>query len=245
MQTIKYIVVGAFFLTVISLGSCKHYLDFEVPVPPVDTTHIDTTHIDTTHVDTCAAGVISFKEDVLPILQSNCAKSGCHDASSHREGLITDNYLNLMNTSDISGNGTGSDFWRSINRTGNERMPPPPNDPLTAAQKNIIKTWIQQGAQNTTCSHQVGCDTTNMSFAQDIYPMIQLHCLGCHQGSSTLGGVDLAGYANVMIYVNNGQLMKSMNHDPSVVAMPYNASKLDNCTLAKFQSWINSGAPNN
>ena len=31
---------------------------------------------------------LCFERDILPIFISNCAKSGCHDASSHQEGFV-------------------------------------------------------------------------------------------------------------------------------------------------------------
>ena len=228
------------------MPSCKHDLIYNTPINiPVDTSH-KPPPVDTTHCDTCAAGVISFSEDVLPILVSNCATTGCHDSISHREGLVTTSYQWLMSTSNISSRLLNSGFWRSINGSSGEDQMPPGN-PLTAAQLSIIQQWLQQGAPNTTCRHQCGCDSTNMSFATNIYPIIQTYCTGCHKPGAASGSVDLTGYSNLLAQVNNGKLMKTIKHEtaPGIVAMPYGSQKLSDCTISKIQSWVNAGAPNN
>ena len=38
---------------------------------------------------------ICFERDVLPIFQSNCAKSGCHDAGAHKGGYALDNHADV------------------------------------------------------------------------------------------------------------------------------------------------------
>jgi hypothetical protein len=150
-----------------------------------------------------------------------------------------------MGSSHNPSSGFNGAFWQSLNGTNGDQMPA--SGQLPAAQLSIIQQWMQQGCQNTTCSHQCGCDSTNVTYSQNISPVIQTYCLGCHQTGSAQGGVDLTGYANVLAQVNNGKLMKTIKFEtgPGIVGMPYNASKLNDCTIAKFQAWVNAGAPNN
>jgi hypothetical protein len=243
IKSIVLLLVVGLIATLLVIPSCKHDLVYCPLIKPVDTSH----HVivDTTHCDTCAAGVISFTEDVLPILVSNCAKTGCHDATTQANGLITTNYQLLMSTSDISGNPLGSNFWNSMSGGGDNAMPPA--GPLTAPQLAIIQQWLQQGAPNTACSHYCGCDSVHVTFAQNIYPVIQNYCLGCHTTGSALGNTDLTGYSKVLVQVTNGKLMKTIQHQtgPGIVAMPYGSAQLSACTIAKFQTWVNGGAPNN
>jgi len=248
MKVFALMLIGLVLITLFIIPSCQHDLVYNTPINPIDTSQhpIDTTHhpVDTLHCDTCAAGVISFTEDVLPILQSNCAKSGCHDAITHQSNLNTTSYTSLMGGSHKPTSLTGG-FWQSL--TGGGGDPMPPSGPLSSAQLQIIQTWIQQGHQNTTCTHICACDTTNVSFSSSIYPVIQTYCTGCHQPGTAQGGVDLTGYTNVLAQVNNSKLMKTIKWEtgPGIVAMPYNGSKLNDCTISKFQSWVNAGAPNN
>jgi hypothetical protein len=92
------------------------------------------------------------------------------------------------------------------------------------------------------------CDTTNVTYATSIQPVMQNYCLSCHSNASAgaLGGnIKLENYADLKIYADNGILYKVVSHDPSVPAMPLGANKLDDCTLAIIKIWVDAGAPNN
>jgi hypothetical protein len=62
------------------------------PPLPVDTTATGTP---------CDPAVVYFEKDVLPILTSNCAYSGCHNAASAKDGIVLDNYANVIRTGKI------------------------------------------------------------------------------------------------------------------------------------------------
>src|SRR5690349_8075119 len=38
---------------------------------------------------------LCFERDILPIFQSNCAKSGCHDAASAQDGYVFTSYQTI------------------------------------------------------------------------------------------------------------------------------------------------------
>ena len=48
----------------------------------------------------CDPDSVYFDNQVLPILVSNCAKPGCHDAASHQDGVVLSSYASLMSTVD-------------------------------------------------------------------------------------------------------------------------------------------------
>src|SRR6185369_2683308 len=50
---------------------------------------------------TCDPDTVYFANDILPLFISNCAKSGCHDAASHQEGIILDTYSHIISTGNI------------------------------------------------------------------------------------------------------------------------------------------------
>jgi mono/diheme cytochrome c family protein len=92
------------------------------------------------------------------------------------------------------------------------------------------------------------CDTTAVTYAQTVKPMINAYCLSCHGTSSynTLGGaMNLDGYTNLIKQVQNGQLLKSIKHEAGASPMPKNQQQLSDCNIAKIQRWINATAPNN
>jgi len=89
------------------------------------------------------------------------------------------------------------------------------------------------------------CDTTTVvQFSTDVLPVMNASCNlgGCHNTVSASSGVILDTYAGIRTQALNGRLMGSVN---STGTMPKGASKLNNCTLAKIQKWIDAGTPNN
>lgn len=185
----------------LSLFSCQHEpITIEGDNNPVDTTGnnnpTDTTGNNPT--DTTAAGtpcdpdVVYFELDVLPILRSNCAKSGCHDANTAQKGVILESYESIMATGKIEPfNLNDSEVYEVIVETDpDKRMPQPPNARLTSEQVNVIASWILQGAKNETCDPGAGgCNTDNVSYSADIRPIIENNCLGCHRGPTRLGAL--------------------------------------------------------
>jgi len=91
-----------------------------------------------------------------------------------------------------------------------------------------------------------GCNTVNVSFANDIQPILANSCLTCHNALSTIGGgVVLEDHASVLKYANDASLIGSIKHSPGYSAMPESASKLDDCKISKIETWVQSGSPNN
>jgi hypothetical protein len=101
----------------------------------------------------CHPDTVYFQRDILPLLNSSCAKAGCHDAATANDGVILDSYFNVMATADVEpGNPDDSDLYEVITDDDPEdRMPPPPLDPLTNNQIAMIRKWILQGAQDLNC----------------------------------------------------------------------------------------------
>lgn len=89
------------------------------------------------------------------------------------------------------------------------------------------------------------CDTENMSYSTDIVPLITNNCLGCHGTFNYLGNVNLEGHAEIVKYATDGSLVGSIKHSAGYVAMPDGSPKMDACSIAKIESWVNAGSPNN
>lgn len=219
-------------------SSCKH----EIPVPVVEDGGNGGGGNNT---NPCDSDSVYFAMQILPLLQSNCAMSGCHASSNPADGVNLTSYQAVMNSGVISsGNPGNSDLFEAITETDpDKKMPPPPRTPLTSQQIQLIQTWIQQGARNLFCDS--GCDTTNVTWTNTIRPLINLKCLGCHQGTSPGGGYDFSTHAGVAAVAANGKLMGTVQHLPGFSAMPKNQSKLPDCDIAKLRIWVNAGAPNN
>lgn len=251
------------FSTLLILGyligfqACKHdpiLGDDVVPVDPVDTTSnpVDTTGnpVDTTSQGMpCKPDIVYFELDVLPILRSNCALSGCHDEDSAQDGVILTSYANVVQTGDVEPfRPDNSDLYEVIvDDNEDDRMPPAPRTRLTSQQISLIAQWILQGAKDETCDPNAGgCDSENVSFANLVQPVIQTNCLGCHSGSAPSGGIALGTHAQVAAVANSGALYGAISWAAGYSPMPQGASSpLPACTLEQIKSWIDAGTPNN
>ena len=88
--------------------------------------------------------VVSFQEDILPILQASCAVPGCHAAPNPARGLNLETYANFAKGNVFNpGDSKGSEVIRRIDGGGM-----PPGAPLDDAQIQLFKDWIDEGAKN-------------------------------------------------------------------------------------------------
>lgn len=250
-------VLGFFVLGVwtMLMPACVHDPFSPIDPSPIDTTGfpIDTTPVDTMDRDTamgipCDPNVVYFTKDVLPILVSNCAKSGCHDVISHKEGIILNNYQNAMSSDVVKAYNPGnSDLYESITETRPEkRMPEPPNEKLTTEQIDIIGKWILQGAKDLSCDEIVGgCDTTFVSYSTFVAPVLKTYCVGCHSGGAPSGNISLNSHAAVQSLAFSGRLVGAISWANGYKPMPQGSNKLSECKINKIKAWINDGAQNN
>ena len=87
---------------------------------------------------------VSFSNEVLPIFQTGCAISGCHDQSTAKEGEVYTNYENILSSVD-PGNPDNSKSYKSMT---NYFQTMPPDRPLSAEERTKVRVWILQGAKN-------------------------------------------------------------------------------------------------
>ena len=196
-------------------------------------------------VSSCSPDTVYFKQTILPLVTSNCAMSGCHDAISHKEGVILTDYTNIMREVKVS-SPTSSDLYKCLNETGDERMPPAPAAEFSLSNKANLLKWIQQGAKNNSCvATALNCDTTGVSFSATIFPTLKTYCTGCHSGTTPSAGIDLNSHAAIKVYAANGKLMGSINHAVGYIPMPSSTSKLGTCEISQIKAWIAEGTLNN
>jgi mono/diheme cytochrome c family protein len=181
-----------------------------------------------------------FSRDILPVLISKCASTGCHDANTHKEGYVFSSYSTTMGT--VTPGNPGNSKLYQIIMGGEEKMPPAGKPQLTTAEIDSIAAWISYGALNQYCGET--CDTINpVTFAGMIWPVMQTSCTGCHSGATPSGGVALANYSNVATAAANGSLLNSLK-GKGVTKMPYGGS-FSVCRIRQFEIWINNGYLNN
>ena len=210
-------------LSAILMASCTHL----PPVPPVPD-------------PPCDPGIVYFTNEILPMIQSNCAMSGCHSSSNPADGIDLSSYAGIR--SEVrAGNPDESELYQVLFESGEDLMPPPPMAPLTDAQKERIRLWILQGAKKTTCIGD--CDTAAVTtYSGSIAALIQTQCIGCHQGPTASGGVLLTNYSQVSSAVSYLGLLDAINATNGYTAMPP-SGPMTNCNVALMERWVRGGMP--
>lgn len=227
----KYVIFSVLFAWItISYISCKH----EVPVLSELQSQLPVVSV------SCSADTVYFANTILPLLISNCAMSGCHDAASHKEGINLTTYNGVMKEVK-SGNAAKSSLYKSMIETGKDRMPPAPAAAFTTTQLSLVGTWINQGARNNGCS---SCDSTSFKFSINIKPIIADKCQGCHNPNSLGGGIDLSTYNAIKASAASGKLYGSINWASGFSKMPQ-TGKLPTCEIIQIKKWIDAGSLNN
>ncbi|MBL0145330.1 MAG: hypothetical protein IPP48_05830 [Chitinophagaceae bacterium] len=215
----------------IFIANCKHE-NVSIPIDP------------TPQPGPVPNGGVCFETEILPLFQSNCAKSGCHDAATHTEDLVLDSYANIIRKKIVPGNANASDLYEVLFKTGSNKMPPPPNPDLTAAQKALIGKWINEGAKNTVnCG--TSCDSTQFKYSANISLIMSTYCTGCHGGTAPSANINLSTYNGVQQQALNGKLIGAITQAAGYSPMPKSASKLSDCKITQVKKWILAGALNN
>ncbi len=227
MRILFIILIAGIFLIGL-LQSCKH----EIELIPQETTS-----------NSCDKDTVYFENDVLPLIISSCAKSGCHDKASHKDDIILDSYENIMDHGEIKpGKPNSSELIEvMLESDPSDVMPPPPLSPLSSEEIGMISKWISQGANNNSCND---CDTSNVSYSQTISKIISTNCSACHNANNATGGVILDSYSEIKKEVDSKRLKKTINHLPGFKVMPP-GYKLSDCNIKSIEIWIQNGAPNN
>ena len=218
-------------------------------VPKKDTTTIkiiDTTKkilTDTTKIHSfipCNPDTVYFTNVILPLLTSNCGLPGCHNSTSRAKGIDLTNYSGVRSTV-TPGNLNGSELYT---HTQGIKSIMPPSGKLSKTDLDTITQWILQGAKNNSCTAGNGqCDSTNVSFASTIVPIINTYCRGCHNSALQSGGVELDTYNGLLLVAQTGQLMGGLTG--VLPQMPQTGAKLSNCYIGTIRQWIKEGAKNN
>lgn len=187
---------------------------------------------------------VCFERDVLPVFQSNCTQSGCHNSQDRAAGYDLSSYDNIVSHGIVPFDYKASEIYEVLVQPFGG-MPESPYSRLSDEQISKIALWIDEGANNTTCNDSTDCNTSGVTFSASVKPILASYCNGCHSGSSPSGGIDYTTYNGVKATVGNGKLLGSIRHLSGFSPMPQNANKLSACKISTIQAWIDAGAPNN
>ena len=89
------------------------------------------------------------------------------------------------------------------------------------------------------------CDTSAVTFSEDISTIINNNCVGCHSDAGPSGGISLEGHANVADGALNGAVMNRVQRPTGDPLLMPPSGQLSECDQSKLRAWVNEGAPNN
>jgi hypothetical protein len=112
----------------------------------------------------------------------------------------------------------------------------------------------------TSPSHQACAAEPDVSFSQDILPLLKWRCVSCHQPGGEgyeKSGLDLTSYQGVMKGTRFGPMVIAGNPEtsnlmllldwrvPPAVRMPHEKKQLSWCDRDAIRTWIREGAKDN
>lgn len=123
VQKTPLVLLATFVASVFIAFACSSDSEDQVPVPPPTS-------------DPCEGSTASLANDIMPILQQNCAISGCHVSGTGRANFTV--------------KATVIQFASQIRANTQSGVMPPSSSgqTITEAEKSLISCWVSNGAKD-------------------------------------------------------------------------------------------------
>ena len=168
-------------------------------------------------VATAAAQAPRFERDVLPIVTAKCFS--CHGDNS-TVGLDLRTAASIFSGSHsgpvlVKGSPDESLLYKKIS----SRMMPPEafKRPLTEAEIETIRLWIEGGALSDAKEEIVLSEQQVAKFEKEALPVLKARCVTCHTGEQAMGGLDLTTLASLLNGSDNGPVIVEGSADASIL----------------------------
>ena len=105
----------------------------------------------TVYIDNAAevTGTVSLSKDIVPIFNSKCSISGCHNTGGHVPDLTTDKSYNALVNGNYLDLATPANSSLYLWLTGKKTTAMPVGGPSNPSNlNNLVLAWIKQGAKN-------------------------------------------------------------------------------------------------
>ncbi len=218
------------------------------------------------------AAAVSFSRQVAPILAKSCG--GCHIAGRKGDFQMA-SYEGLMRTGMVQrGQGQASRLVEVI-LTGDM---PRGGGKVTSQDVATLIAWIDAGAPCDAPNPAIGIDVVarggaasppppaspaikpvavkpgEVSFASDVAPLLQEHCLKCHGGDETEANLSMANLDALMKGGRTGTVVVAGKGSDSLLVkklrgagiegqrMPLGSPPLPDAAIATIEKWIDQGA---
>ncbi|HET6425597.1 MAG TPA: DUF1549 domain-containing protein, partial [Planctomycetaceae bacterium] len=196
---------------------------------------------------------ITFEQHIQPVLRAKCGR--CHGDETRKGELSLTSAAGLRKGGESGAIFTPKHAEKSrlfeVIRDG--EMPPDQQNPLTAAETETLRRWIDSGAQFKDNAGADGPPVTQ----HDVIPILLLRCTACHGRQQQEAGLDLriraamlrggkSGPAIVPGKPSESLLLQRIHKEempprPRLVeamVKPMEAAEIDRIT-----KWITQGAP--
>jgi len=218
------------------------------------------------------AAAVSFSRQIAPILAKSCG--GCHIAGRKGDFQMA-SYEGLMRTGMVQrGQGQASRLVEVI-LTGDM---PRGGGKVTSQDVAALIAWIDAGAPCDAPNPAIGIDVVarggagsppppmpaamkpvaikpgEVSFASDVAPLLQEHCLKCHGGDETEANLSMASLNALMKGGRTGAALVAGKGSDSLLVkklrgagidgqrMPLGSPPLSDAAIATIEKWIDQGA---
>lgn len=129
------------------------------------------------------------------------------------------------------------------------QTPPPPTD--TPVPTNTSVPTTEAPAATEVLATEAAAEST-VSFAANVYPILEAKCIKCHGVEQVKEGLKLLTYDDLMTGSFNGPVIVPGNADESLLVqlivrgkMPNRGPKATDEELQIIRDWVNQGALNN
>ena len=136
---------------------------------------------------------VDFLRHIKPILESTCLS--CHNPDNIKGELLMNTRSNVIKggeygTALVPGDPDESSLYTlTILDPDDDDIMPPKGDPLSKEQTDLLKVWIEQGAD---WPEEVELKPAmRVDFVQDVQPVLEQNCVGCHREGHADGDLRL------------------------------------------------------
>jgi mono/diheme cytochrome c family protein len=195
----------------------------------------------------CDSNTVYFKQQILPILETNCVS--CHNPNNAKHQVILNSYEGIMATVEIeSEDEDDSNKKLEKNKLAKvilrDKMPPGSHKKLNDDEKLLIYKWIDQGMQNNSCENITqNTMLATITYESQIKSILNINCNECHSGNEPAKGYDLTDINTLKLIIENGELMGTIQHEPGFKPMPYKSDKMSESDIETIRIWIQNGMP--
>jgi uncharacterized membrane protein len=87
--------------------------------------------------------------------------------------------------------------------------------------------------------------SSQVSFTKDIFPIIKINCLQCHDAKNHFGGIVIENYTQIAESGKSGELYNTIQITSNGKAYMPKGGRLMDCEIDLIQAWVKQGALNN